>query len=63
MDPRLELSRPEFRFNDRRIISHIYATHTEDSLDGSSIFKTSDKIDLINHMISSKDKDCAGLQT
>lgn len=68
------VSRPEFRFNDRRIISHIYQTHTEDhnafhillyvlhcfshclmlkiwrnitrnedSLDGSNIFKISDK--------------------
>lgn len=53
--------RPEFRFNDRRIISHIYETHTEDSLDGSSIFKISDKIDLIHHIIQSKDKDCAGI--
>lgn len=53
--------RPEFRFNDRRIISHIYETHTEDSLDGSNIFKISDKIDLIHHIIQSKDKDCAGI--
>lgn len=53
--------RPEFRFNDRRIISHIYQTHTEDALDGSSIFKISDKIDLLHHIIQSKDKDCAGI--
>eukprot|EP00437_Effrenium_voratum_P005085 CAMPEP_0181431576 /NCGR_PEP_ID=MMETSP1110-20121109/18319_1 /TAXON_ID=174948 /ORGANISM="Symbiodinium sp., Strain CCMP421" /LENGTH=741 /DNA_ID=CAMNT_0023554945 /DNA_START=262 /DNA_END=2487 /DNA_ORIENTATION=- len=53
--------RQEFRFNDRRIISHIYQTHTEDNLDGSGIFKTVDKIDLIHHIIQSKDKDCAGI--
>ncbi|CAE7643596.1 ano10 [Symbiodinium sp. CCMP2456] len=53
--------RPEFRFADRRIISHIYQTHTEDNLDGSGIFKTVDKIQLISHIIQSKDKDCAGI--
>eukprot|EP00931_Biecheleriopsis_adriatica_P037875 TRINITY_DN2171_c1_g1_i5.p1 TRINITY_DN2171_c1_g1~~TRINITY_DN2171_c1_g1_i5.p1 ORF type:complete len:775 (+),score=224.35 TRINITY_DN2171_c1_g1_i5:121-2445(+) len=53
--------RPEMQFKDRRIISHIYKTHTEDNLDGSGIFKTIDKIYLIDHIIKSKDKDCAGI--
>jgi len=53
--------RPEFQFKDRRIISHVYKTHTEDNLDGSAIFKTIDKIYLIDHIIKSKDKDCAGI--
>jgi len=53
--------RPEFQFKDRRIISHIYKTHMEDNLDGASIFKTIDKIYLVDHIIQSKDKDCAGI--
>jgi len=55
--------RPEFQFKDRRIISHIYQTHAaeEDYPDPSSIFRTLDKILLINHIITSKDKDCAGI--
>lgn len=54
--------RPERQFKDRRVISHIYKTHTEDDfLDSDSIFKTLDKINLIHHVITSTDKDCAGI--
>lgn len=54
--------RPERHFKDRRVISHIYKTHTEDDFpDSDAIFKTLDKINLIHHMITSKDKDCAGI--
>mmetsp|Transcript_68881 Transcript_68881/g.193230 ORF Transcript_68881/g.193230 Transcript_68881/m.193230 type:complete len:754 (+) Transcript_68881:101-2362(+) len=54
--------RPERGHRDRRMISHIYKTHTEDDYpDSDAIFKTTDKINLIHHMITSKDKDCAGI--
>jgi hypothetical protein len=53
---------PEKQYKDRRVIGHIYKTHsTEDDYpDSDSIFRTVDKIHLINHIITSKDKDCAG---
>lgn len=45
-----------------RVISHIYKTHTEDDFpDSDAIFKTLDKIHLIHHIITSKDKECAGI--
>lgn len=54
--------RPEHQFKDRRVISHIYKTHTEDDFpDSDAIFKTLDKIYLIHHIITSKDKGCAGI--
>jgi hypothetical protein len=54
--------RPERQFKDRRVISHIYKTHTEDDFpDSDAIFKTLDKVNLIHHIITSKDKDCAGI--
>jgi len=56
--------RPEHHFADRRVVSHLYKTHTEDDLGYPSedaIFTTIDKIYLINHIITSKDKDCAGI--
>jgi len=54
--------RPERNFKDRRVVSHIYQSHTEDDFpDSDAIFKTLDKIHLINHIITSKDKDCAGI--
>lgn len=53
--------RPENGFRDRRILSHIYQTYTEDDQpDSDSIFKTIDKIQLIHHVVTSSDKDCAG---
>jgi len=54
--------RPERGHKDRRVISHIYKTHTEDDYpESDAIFKTTDKINLIHHMVTSKDKDCAGI--
>jgi len=54
--------RPECQYKDRRVISHIYKTHTEDDFtDSDAIFKTIDKISLIHNIITSKDKDCAGV--
>jgi len=54
--------RPERGLKDRRVISHIYKTHTEDDYpDSDAIFKTLDRINLINRIITSKDKDCAGI--
>jgi len=54
--------RPERQFKDRRVISHIYKTHTDDDYpDSDAIFKSLDKINLIHHIITSKDKDCAGI--
>lgn len=53
--------RPENRFQDKRILSHVYQTYTDDEMpDSDAIFKTTDKIQLIHHIISSSDKDCAG---
>mmetsp|Transcript_41713 Transcript_41713/g.108023 ORF Transcript_41713/g.108023 Transcript_41713/m.108023 type:complete len:756 (+) Transcript_41713:99-2366(+) len=54
--------RPETQFKDRRVIAHIYKTYTEDDFpDSDAIFKTLDKIFIIHHIITSKDKDCAGI--
>lgn len=54
--------RPERQFKDRRVVSHFYKTYTEDDfLDSDAIFKTIDKIHLIHHIITSTDKDCAGV--
>mmetsp|Transcript_11970 Transcript_11970/g.26403 ORF Transcript_11970/g.26403 Transcript_11970/m.26403 type:complete len:759 (+) Transcript_11970:254-2530(+) len=53
---------PERGLKDRRVVSHIYKTHTEDDFpDSDAIFKSLDKIQLIHRIISSKDKDCAGV--
>jgi hypothetical protein len=53
--------RPENGFQDKRIVSHVYQTYTDDDLpDSDAIFKTLDKINLIHHVITSSDKDCAG---
>jgi hypothetical protein len=43
--------------------SQFYKRHTEaeDTPDEASMFTTCDKIFLIHHMITSKDKDCAGI--
>lgn len=54
--------RPERQFRDRRVIAHIYKTYTDDDFpDSDAIFKTLDKIYIIHHIITSKDKDCAGI--
>lgn len=55
--------RPELNFADRRLVSHLYKTYTEDDAHHAedSIFSTTDKIKIINHIVSSKDIECAGL--
>eukprot|EP00971_Amphidinium_carterae_P187915 3730089-Amphidinium_carterae.1 len=56
--------RAELNYTDRRVVSHLYRTHAdgENEYPGDdSIFRTTDKIMIIHHIISSKDKDCAGL--
>eukprot|EP00929_Paragymnodinium_shiwhaense_P120552 TRINITY_DN92501_c0_g1_i1.p1 TRINITY_DN92501_c0_g1~~TRINITY_DN92501_c0_g1_i1.p1 ORF type:complete len:804 (+),score=252.16 TRINITY_DN92501_c0_g1_i1:137-2413(+) len=54
--------RPELNFTDRRVVSHFYKTHSEDNYPGDdAIFTTMDKIFLIHHIITAKDKDCAGI--
>jgi len=54
--------RPELNFADRRLVSHLYKTYVEDDAHAEdSIFSTVDKIKIINHIVSSKDVDCAGL--
>lgn len=54
--------RPAVGFTDRRIVSHLYKIHTDDEFHSEdAIFSTRDKIVLIDHIINSKDKDCAGL--
>merc|ERR1719401_2759805 len=54
--------RPENHFRDRRVVSHIYQTYGEDDFpDSDAIFRPLDKIHLINHIITSTDKDCAGV--
>jgi hypothetical protein len=47
---------------DQRVISHMFQRHTEDDLpDSDAIFRTSDKINLIHHIITSNDKECCGV--
>mmetsp|Transcript_18163 Transcript_18163/g.29535 ORF Transcript_18163/g.29535 Transcript_18163/m.29535 type:complete len:782 (-) Transcript_18163:15-2360(-) len=54
--------RPERRFEDRRCVSQYYKVHADDEYPSEdSIFTTRDKISLINHIVTSRDKDCAGL--
>jgi hypothetical protein len=57
--------RPELNFTDRRIVGHLYKTHTNDDSEAvmdDAIFAQLDKISLVHHIITSKDKDCAGIQ-
>mmetsp|Transcript_31868 Transcript_31868/g.88084 ORF Transcript_31868/g.88084 Transcript_31868/m.88084 type:complete len:772 (-) Transcript_31868:217-2532(-) len=54
--------RPELNFTDRRVVSHIYKTHTQDDFPSDdAIFTTLDKILIIHHIITSNDKECAGI--
>jgi hypothetical protein len=48
---------------DRRHYSQMYERHAEadDNPDEGAIFSTRDKIMIIHHIITSKDKDCAGI--
>jgi hypothetical protein len=57
--------RPELNFTDRRIVGHLYKTHANDESEAvtdDAIFAPLDKISLVHHIITSKDKDCAGIQ-
>lgn len=56
---------PQLNFTDRRITSHLYKMHGQDQQEAVSddaIFTQLDKIILVDHIINSKDKDCAGIQ-
>lgn len=54
--------RPERKYEDRRCVSQYYKVHTDDEYPSEdSIFTTRDKIALINHIVTARDKDCAGL--
>jgi hypothetical protein len=54
--------RPELHFQDRRTVGHIYKTFSlEDYPSEDAIFSTRDKITIVHHIISSKDRDCAGI--
>lgn len=54
--------RPELHHQDRRMVNHIYKTFSSDDYPSEdAIFSTRDKITIVNHIISSKDRDCAGI--
>lgn len=55
--------RPELQFTDRRVVSHIYNSHTPAQFHPTedAIFADADKVLLVHHMITSKDKECAGI--
>jgi len=54
--------RPELNHSDRRMVSHIYKTFSIDDYPAEdAIFSTRDKIAIVHHIISSKDRDCAGI--
>jgi len=56
--------RPELHHQDRRMVNHIYKTFsTDDYPSEDAIFSTRDKITIVHHIISSKDRDCAGINT
>jgi hypothetical protein len=53
---------PQNRHEDKRCVSQYYKVHTDDEYPSEdSIFTTRDKVSLISHIVTSKDKDCAGL--
>lgn len=54
--------RLENHYTDRRLVSHLYKTHTgEEYPSEDAIFATRDKIFLLHYIITSKDRDCAGI--
>lgn len=54
--------RPALDHGDRRIVSHMYRVYTDDEFHGEdAIFSTRDKICIIEYIINSRNKDCAGL--
>lgn len=60
--------RKELMYKDRRILSHLYQPHLEPGEKNQyprpdAIFRTVDRIHLIDHVIRSKDEGCAGVDT
>jgi hypothetical protein len=54
--------RQENHFQDRRSVGHIYKTHGQEEYPSEdAIFSTRDKISIAHHVVSSTDKDCAGI--
>merc|ERR1719183_2321599 len=54
--------RQENNFQDRRMVNHIYkAFSVDDYPSEDAIFSTRDKISIVHHIITSKDRDCAGI--
>eukprot|EP00928_Gymnodinium_smaydae_P015754 TRINITY_DN15837_c0_g1_i3.p1 TRINITY_DN15837_c0_g1~~TRINITY_DN15837_c0_g1_i3.p1 ORF type:complete len:743 (+),score=131.61 TRINITY_DN15837_c0_g1_i3:90-2318(+) len=53
---------PQMNFTDRRLVSNLYQAQGDaDYPSDDAIFSTVDKILIIHHIITSKDKDCAGI--
>eukprot|EP00927_Polykrikos_kofoidii_P030554 TRINITY_DN26286_c0_g1_i1.p1 TRINITY_DN26286_c0_g1~~TRINITY_DN26286_c0_g1_i1.p1 ORF type:complete len:745 (-),score=124.68 TRINITY_DN26286_c0_g1_i1:354-2588(-) len=53
---------PELNFTDRRVVSYFYKQHSQaDYPTDDGIFSPIDKILLVHKIITSKDKDCAGI--
>jgi len=57
--------RRELGYTDRRVVSHLYKAHLEDADDNypkpAAIFRTVDRIKLINDIIIQADHNCAGV--
>lgn len=54
--------RPELQFKDARRVSHIYKVHSEDEYPApDAIFRSVDRIAIVDQVIRSKDKDCCGI--
>ncbi|CEL93032.1 unnamed protein product [Vitrella brassicaformis CCMP3155] len=54
--------RPDVNYADRKVVSHVYKPRDdEDFPTADSIFRTADRIQLLDHVIRSKDKGCAGV--
>jgi len=62
------VGRRELNYSDRCVVSHLYKTHTVPAKDGQdaypqsgAIFRTTDRIRLIDSIIGSLDHNCAGV--
>ncbi|CAK9100477.1 unnamed protein product [Durusdinium trenchii] len=58
--------RRDLNYSDRCIVSHLYETHFEKSKEGDypqkdAIFRTVDRLRLIDHIVRSGDHNCAGV--
>eukprot|EP00933_Yihiella_yeosuensis_P057758 TRINITY_DN5779_c1_g1_i5.p1 TRINITY_DN5779_c1_g1~~TRINITY_DN5779_c1_g1_i5.p1 ORF type:complete len:755 (+),score=78.94 TRINITY_DN5779_c1_g1_i5:136-2400(+) len=54
--------RPEHQNKDRRIVSHLYRVHSKaENPDPSHIFSPLDRINIVHHIITSVDRECAGV--